>query len=826
VTHDGLRSALEASLGDSYKIDHELIGGGMSRVFTARDEQLGRDVVVKVIAPDLAAGISLDRFAREIRLAASLQEPHIIPVLGAGVTQGGLPYYITPYLRGESLRARVARERMPVTECIGVLRDVARALSYAHRQGVIHRDIKPENVLMSYGSAVVTDFGIAKALVASRGRTGRLDTPTQPMGTALGTPAYMAPEQATGEEVDARSDLYAWGVVAYEALSGEHPFPGERTSQQYLVAHVSEAPVHLMLKLPDAPVALCELVMRCLEKEPVRRPVAATELVRLLDDPTLMSPESTPREQALLSARSGRQTIIVLAAAVAIVAFVFGSPLVLARLRGVKAPTSALMIPEGTPLSTLAVLPFENEGGDAQNEYLASGMTDELAHALARLPDIRITGRTSSAAYQGKAINPLQIGKALNVGGVVTGSVRREGSRIHVSVRLSSANDGRTVWDESFDRPATDIFVVQDEMTRQIVKGIAPKVTDAVAALAAETSRGTTDLMAYDLLMRGRYYLARGGVDDLPTAIGYFQRAVATDTKFARAHADLAISHAALSNYVNAADSLSALAMTEARRALTLDRASPDAHLAMALALSSSLHYAEAETHFTTALRAMPGDARPHQWHADNLLQLGRPTEALTEIRHALELDSASPTMRQSLMGIELSMRQFDSVVADGERLAAMDSSLMAPRILTALALTFQGRADSATRVLDNVLRRYPRSPGLRSARLLSYAAAGRWNDASRVRGYIADSRPRSDYDALVSAIVFGETRRALYLLEQAGTRGSDIQNISWSISCDPVFDPIKKEPRFVAFTQARGMTICPITTPWPVVPRLLAPSS
>src|SRR5688572_27501792 len=241
-----LREQLQATLGPAYTLQRELGGGGMSRVFVAHEEALGRDVVVKLLAPELAEGLSAERFTREIRLAAALQEPHIVPVLAAGTTNEGLPYYTMPFVRGESLRARLAQGRIPTDEGVGILRDVATALEYAHTRGIVHRDIKPENVLLSGRTAVVTDFGIAKALHASRtvapGDAADADGLTQ-AGSSLGTPAYMAPEQAAGDPAtDHRADLYAWGVVAYEVLGGRHPFAGRTSPQQRLAAHMAETP--------------------------------------------------------------------------------------------------------------------------------------------------------------------------------------------------------------------------------------------------------------------------------------------------------------------------------------------------------------------------------------------------------------------------------------------------------------------------------------------------------------------------------------------------------------------------------------------------------
>ena len=290
---DLLRDQLQAALGGAYTLARELGGGGMSRVFLARDEGLSREVVVKVLMPELALGLMAERFAREVQLTARLQEPHIVPVLAAGTTTGGLPYYLMPFVAGESLRARMTGG--PPTsqgEAVSILRDVAKALAYAHRHGAVHRDVKPENVLLCDGTAVVTDFGIAKAVAASTTQTAALltgdDGPVSGStltrtGTSIGTPAYMAPEQAAGDAVDHRTDIYAWGVIAYELLAGRHPFAGKTSGQQFLAAHIAEEPLSLGVVRPDLPPALADLVARSMAKDPAERPQSAGEVVHALD---------------------------------------------------------------------------------------------------------------------------------------------------------------------------------------------------------------------------------------------------------------------------------------------------------------------------------------------------------------------------------------------------------------------------------------------------------------------------------------------------------------------------------------------------------------
>ena len=287
-----LRGQLQETLGNAYNLERELGGGGMSRVFMADERRLNRKVVIKVLSPELAAGVSVERFEREIQLAASLQQANIVPILAAGETRG-LPFYTMPFVEGESMRARLAKDgALPTSAIIGIVRDVARALSYAHERGVVHRDIKPDNVLLSHGAAVVTDFGIAKAISAARERTAG-NTLTQ-LGTSIGTPAYMSPEQAAGDpSVDHRADIYSLGCMAYELLAGQPPFHG-RTPARTLAAHMTEAPKRVTELRADTPASLAELVMRCLDKDPANRPQSGQEIVHALDNITSSSVATMP----------------------------------------------------------------------------------------------------------------------------------------------------------------------------------------------------------------------------------------------------------------------------------------------------------------------------------------------------------------------------------------------------------------------------------------------------------------------------------------------------------------------------------------------------
>ena len=327
-----LRDQLQRTLGDGYRLERELGGGGMSRVFVAEELRLDRRAVVKVLSPDLAQGLSADRFEREIRTVAGLQQANIVPVLTAGETDG-LPFYTMPFVDGESLRARLGQGPLEISDVVGILKDVSKALAYAHQRGVVHRDIKPDNVLLSGGTAVVTDFGIAKAITAAR--TGTHATTLTQVGTSIGTPAYMAPEQAAGDvTIDHRADIYALGAMAYELLSGQPVFPN-RSAQRMLAAHMSEAPRPIGELRADVPTTLDDVVMRCLAKDPSERPQSATDVVRVLDAITTGG-GATP------AAAAGTSVRLRTALAVYFAAFVAAAILAKAAIVGIGLPSWVL----------------------------------------------------------------------------------------------------------------------------------------------------------------------------------------------------------------------------------------------------------------------------------------------------------------------------------------------------------------------------------------------------------------------------------------------------------------------------------------------------
>jgi serine/threonine-protein kinase len=447
----------------------------MSTVFVARDNTLGRTVVIKVLPYELAATVSVERFKREIMLSAALQHPHIVPVLSAGEiveedqAAAKLPYFIMPFVEGESLRTRLARGPLSVREAVSILKDVARALVYAHGHGIIHRDIKPDNILLSGGSATVTDFGVAKAITASREGTRREPTTTRSgtitlVGTSIGTPAYMAPEQAAGDpSTDHRADLYALGIVGYEMLVGTPPFHG-RAPQQLLAAQLTEKPAPIESRRYDVPAALAQLLMRLLEKEPAKRPKTAAEVARALEDPAVVSgtfvSAQAPNQQR------PRRVIWALAGAGILASVAAGS----AWFTNHRPAPSAASVATAPVSKSIAVLPLVNISRDSADAYVAAGLTADVTNALSRIPGLRVISTNETKPE--KFVTPTDVGKALNATMVLVGTVQVDGNRMRVTARLVNTSDGLTVWSDMFESESKDVFKVQDEISSAIVAAI------------------------------------------------------------------------------------------------------------------------------------------------------------------------------------------------------------------------------------------------------------------------------------------------------------------------------------------------------------------
>ena len=477
---------LAPTLADRYRIERVLGAGGMATVYLARDLKHDRDVAIKLLRQDVSASLGRERFLREIQLAAKLSHPHILPLFDSGESDGAL-YYVMPVVHGQSLRDRLDAEgQLPIADAVRIAHEVAGALDHAHRHDVIHRDIKPENIMLQDGHALVADFGIGKAVSDSGA-----DTLTQ-AGTSIGTPAYMSPEQAVGEAMDGRSDLYSLGCVLYEMLVGEPPFTGP-TVQAVIAKRFVQTPADITALREGVPRPVARALQRALNRTPMDRPGSAAEW------------------QALLTALDSMP---------------------------VAAPIAA-------PAQSIAVLPFVNLSDDKQNEYFGDGIAEDIINALSRVDGLQVAARMSAFSFKGKQPELRVVGEQLHVATVLQGSVRRAGNRMRITTQLMAVADGYQLWSERYDRDVVDVFVVQDE----IASAIADKLQLTFAPIAAVPVKATTDeVEAYELLVRGRGLVAQRGRPILE-AIACFERAIALTPNSAAAYACLGHAYRVKSQY-------------------------------------------------------------------------------------------------------------------------------------------------------------------------------------------------------------------------------------------------------------------------------------
>jgi TolB-like protein len=512
-----LQDRLASALG-TYAIERELGGAGMSRVFLATEIALGRPVVIKLLPPELAHAVSSDRFRQEIRLAASLQHPHLVPILAAGEADG-LLYYTMPFVEGESLRARLARSgELSLREALRVLRDVAAALDYAHQRGIIHRDIKPDNVLLSGGEALVTDFGVAKALSASA-TTG--ETRLTELGVALGTPAYMAPEQAAADpQVDHRADLYAFGCLAYECLSGEPPFAG-RPTRALLAAQLTETPEALGRRRPNLPPALTALVMRCLEKRPADRPQTASEVLAVLDGAMTPSGEAAPTVR-VDAARRGRRWPLLVAIAAGVVALAGGAALLSGRGGPRMTPSAAF----------IAVMPLTPSSPDSALARLGRDLTVTLSANLDGVGEIRtVDALTILAQVRPSEATPsladaAALSRRLGAKSVLQGTLVRTGGMVRADLGLFTTDSAAAVTRVTASGSLDDVTGLTDSITWAVLRQVWRTRGAPTPSLAAVTTHSVPALRAF---LEGERAIIKGQFGRAEDALG---RALEADSSF------------------------------------------------------------------------------------------------------------------------------------------------------------------------------------------------------------------------------------------------------------------------------------------------------
>jgi eukaryotic-like serine/threonine-protein kinase len=753
----------------------------MATVYLARDLKHDREVALKILRPELAAVLGAGRFLEEIRISAKLDHPHILTLIDSGESEGFV-WYVLPYVRGESLRQKLAREKqLSVEEAVRIATQVASALDYAHRHGVIHRDIKPENILLHEGEAMVADFGIALAVREAGGP--RLTE----SGLSLGTPQYMSPEQATGgRELDARSDVYSLAAVVYEMLAGEPPHTGP-TVRAVIAKLLTERPTRIRTVRDTVPEGIDTAVAKALAKVPADRFAGPAEFAAALVGPGARPTAGRRRRRIVVAAGVGAALVL---AAIALVWHPWRRP--------------ATAAAPGADVASVAVLPFDNLTGNPSDQYLSDAMTEEVIGQLARVGGLKVISRTSAEVLKGAHLTLRQIADTLGVRHILEGSVQHAGSRIRVAVDLIDARSDAHVWASSYDRDLTDVFAVQEEIARHVADSLVSTV--GVRPTIGRVAR-TEHPGAYAAYLAGRSLMYRRTREGLRGAREQFQQAIALDSAYAPAYAGLAsvyflwvfYDYPGLDFY-----EAEGRAVAMADRAIALDADLAEAYAARGTVMTRAWAPAEGiAVDFKRALELRPNSPDGHQWYAIFLSRQGRYDEARTEVERAVALDPLAPGVRIAVSSVALAARRYNVAAQEAERTLVLEPSLMRVREIQALADLLSGNADRCARLVLG--------PHI-AVRAMCLHSLGRLREAAQ----IADSLGAAFTAGTVGDSLYSPVIAARGLAEYYAWTGNAEQSLAWlerayavspegedlRVIASGLYDRVRNDPRFQAGLQ------------------------
>ncbi|MCX7041270.1 MAG: protein kinase [Gammaproteobacteria bacterium] len=781
-----------------------LIGsGGMADVHLARQESLGRDVALKILSPAMAADPVLrERFLQEARYAAKLHHPNIIAIYDVGTSDGTA--YIAMEYEEKGTVAPPMGAALDSHTALRIVHDIAGALDYAHAQGLVHRDVKPDNILRrANGSCLLSDFGIARAMDSDAALTRE--------GTSIGTPQYMSPEQLRGEKIDGRSDLYSLGVVLYQLLTGELPYKGT-DGWAIGVQHISgDIP-----RLPPALSRLQPLIDALMAKDPNARPASGSDVQRRIDALGTITAPTAVMQSAQGKAPTRRWLLWAAAAAVvlAVLAMMFinvagDAPLLVANEASPAAsaaPAAASAAP--AQARTIAVMPFLNMSNDADQEYFSDGMTEELLNALAKVPGLNVTARTSVFSLKGQRHDVRELGKLLGVAYILEGSVRQADGKVRITAQLVRADNGFHLWSETYDRKLEDVFALQAELAGTIAQQL--KLPLGMGGSDGLVTQRTTNSQAYALYLQARAaFKARG--DGVKQSIDLYRQAVRLDPKFAPAWAGLSASLGVLPYWLPDDEAkattpkLLGEAEAAARQALQLAPDLAEAHTALASAYAFQWKWKEAEPHFKRALELAPRDPDVYFEYAKWLGGMGRLEESLQANARAVELDPLTPMY---LNGQGFSLRVLGRSEEEVSLMQAAyglapEMRYIAPNLFAAYLES--GRLDDAEKFLDE----------RRPATVAAAAQAGYTGDPQAIsRAALQLKRHPELRDAVRKTFTEPQFRNVLFLIGDldAGLAAIEVQLDARTTGTDPVrmlrsvhFGPYKKDPRWVRLMRKAG---------------------
>ena len=790
-----------------YRIIEELGAGGMGVVYKAEDVKLGRFVALKFLPDSVAKGPqALSRFQREAKAASALNHPNICTIHEIDEADGKT-FIAMELLEGQTLRHRISGKPLDIETVLDLGIEIADALDASHSQGIIHRDIKPANIFVTKrGRAKILDFGVAKSLLKpERIATSASDIESDELlttpGIALGTAAYMSPEQVRAEELDGRSDLFSFGIVLYQMATGKVPFQGA-SSGLISEAILNRDPVAPMRVNPNIPLALQEVIWRALEKDKNLRYQNASDMRAELQ-------------------RLKRQT----ESGSRVVEIETGSPLTPTtgrssstrkqRVQGSSGQNTALRQQRvARVIDSLAVLPFGNASGDPEHEYLSEGITGSLINILATLPKLRVMAQSTVSRFKSREIDPQAVGRELRVRAVLTGRIMQSGGSLRIGTELVDVATGSQLWGAQYDRKPGDIFMVQDEISSEISGKLRLHLTRAEKKQL--TKRHTQNAEAYQLYLKGRHHWNRWTEEGFYKAIEHFQQAIENDPSYALAYAGLADCYVLLgwNSYLPPKEAFPK-GKSAAKAALQLDPDLAEAHTAFAALLwLHDWEWDKSQVEFKRSLELGPTYATANHWYAEYAMTVGRHAEAMTRMKMGLDLDPLSLIINVAVGWALYFARRHDEAIEHLRRTVDLDPNYPVTYWILGLLLRKTGRYELAITEGEKGVTLSAGSPLMRAALAHTLGAAGRTKEARQILEdltKLAKQKYVAPYFFAGIHIGLGENERAIEYLEKCYEEHSH-----WLIylHIDPSMDALRDNPSFQAILQRVGLPALTTSAP------------